>query len=177
MQVLHVFATSTIGVFLHVALTLALFGVVVWTMRRTARNQQNLIRENALLEREINDLSDQLTRLYNGQRQHHEVLCKIGDHIEDVVALVPEDFDSLRCQQAGVGGDEPIINLHELANTSDYDSTDSERIEPDLLLHGSALVSDVSGQSALRNAPLDDSTNDESDPLTRALHLSKSSGR
>lgn len=176
MQVLHVFATSTIGVFLHVALTVALFALVVWTVRKTASDQQNLIRENALLDREVGDLTDRLTRLSDGQRQHHEVLCKIGDHIEDIAALVPQDFDSLRCQQAVVEGDGPIIYLDELADTGDHD-THEDRIEPDLLMPVSAVVADIAGQRAVRNAPLDDKPKDESDPLTRALHLSKSSSR
>lgn len=163
-------------------LGLLIFGLV-FSAQMVSR-QRRLWRENVDLRDEINCMRERreesLKRLTDEQGRHRKLLSKIGDDIYDVHPLLPADFDCVR----QLGSSKPLRVSLDASHADDLmppqSSNDSRYLEkgstaePALI---SATVSDISGQHMDLEGPVDDSIDDDSDPLTRALKISKAIGR
>ncbi len=180
MQILYGFLSSDTWLVMQFV---AIFGLVVFAFVFSAQvqtQQRILARENEELRNEVDGLTvrreQAVRRLADEQDRHRNLLAKIGDDIYDVHPLTPEDFDSVskRDNSQPVRVSLDLSNSDEMmapqpSNDSRFAQTDP-RPEPTLML---ATVSDISGHKLELEGPVDDRTDADSDPLTRALKISK----
>lgn len=173
MQSIIEILSSDVMILVHVAVTLCLLVFAVVTVIPLLGRQNALFRETAQLRDELRESDDRHRRaeqrLTDEQRRHRRLLSKIGDDIYEARPLEPGDFDTVRDIDAvsltasrGVEHDFehlPQIMLAEQPRLGDEPFRES--------------VMDITAQHSELDGPLDDSINDESDPLTRALQISK----
>lgn len=177
MQSIVELLSSDVMMLVHISVTLCLLIFAVVSVMFLISRQNAAYREIAQLRDELRDSGDRhrraQQRLTDEQRRHRQLLSKIGDDIYDARPLEPGDFDSVR--------DIDAVNLNGVRNAeSGFENPQRVMLseqpihvaEPELApFNGS--VTNVGAQYEALEGPLDDSINDESDPLTRALQISK----
>lgn len=163
------------------------FGLLIFALVFSAQvisRQRRLWRENTDLKDEINCMQQRreeaIKRLTDEQARHRKLLSKIGDDIYDVHPLLPEDFDCVR-QLDSPDTLRVRVDTSEAAEPlppqSSNDSRYADKVAFSETVQVSATVSDISGHHIDLEGPIDDSIDDESDPLTRALKISKAISR
>ncbi len=177
MQSIFELFSSNVMILAHVAVTLCLLGFVLVTVMPMMSRHNAIINEISRLRDDLRDSDDRHRRaeqrLIDEQRRHRQLLSKIGDDIYEVCPLQPEDFDTVRdidTNLKALRDEEPDLESVPQVMLSEQPSmmTAEHEFQP-----FRESVTDISVLHGELDGPLDDSINDESDPLTRALKISK----
>lgn len=179
MQILSAFATSQTLVQWHLGLTIVLLVAVVSTVILANHRQKKLRQENRRLLRDIDEMQSRMGQNFRPDDLRSRDFIDEHDHYEE------PRFDHNRAPEIFAVDGEPVIDFGaieaadapRLSPDSAYLPRDVEYVDPDFLVPLSAAVTNISTQDSDLDGPIGDSINDESDPLTRALQISKVTNR